>query len=720
MWFLSPWMLYGLGALGVPILIHLWHRRRVIQVPFSTLRFLKIAAARTSRSSRIENLLLLLLRCALFALLALAAARPVLSKKTAKFLGTNVSRSVVLVIDNSMSMGYRTGEQTRFEAARKEALAVLDDLKPGDEVAVIAANVRAEVLIAELTVDHAAARSALEGVRLTEAATDFSQALIAARKIAAHGTRGMREIYLFTDNQEGGWRFDPNLVFDSAWKQADPHLVIVKPDDLTAANAAVMQAGIKTPFAAAGSTVTGAATVENFSTAPLHEVLEIDLADSSVARKPIDLAANASIDVPFEFEVPDLAGRAAKGVAKIQGDNLAADDQFYFSLPLFRPPNVLIVEGQQAGPERLHSGFYLRKAMSAGRDALSGAPPRTIPAADFDDTPVDDYSVIFLAGIAGLSDRAVAKLDRYLEASGEVVFFPGDETDIGGLSRIDFLPKADGVRELPPGRLASHIDDPGNPLFANTWSGATPFPALPQRKIVDWKVDRDTRVLISFGGAIPFLLSRGSVFIVNASADRTWGDFPLSPAFLPLIQQIIRVSAERSGRRPGLTVGDPVPEGPGLPRDEALRIKYPDGSSHDLPAGERSNLVERAEESGFYEVSSTREGVLDQFAVNVDRRESNLRPIEPAALAKIVPNEILSGMDNLKIWMTASRGLFPLWPLLLLLALAAFAAEAVLANLMARDRAQGEAGRIQTGRLNKRRVGAPFRPAEPENATPGT
>ncbi len=614
-----------------------------------------------------------------------------------------------------MSMGLHTGEETRLDAARKEALAVLDDLKPGDEVAVIAANDRADPLIAALTVDHAAARNAVEGIRQTEAGTDFSSALVAARKIIARGTRGMREIYLFTDNQEAGWRFDPNLAFDAAWKQVDPHLVVVKPDGLTGANAAVMRAVLKTPFASAGSLVSGVATIQNFSTAPLHDVLELELEGANVFRKPVDVAANASLDVPFEFEAPALTGKAARGVAKIQGDNLPADDQFYFSLPLFRPPNVLIVEGQQAGPERLHSGFYLRKAMEAGRDALSGSPPAMISAAALDDTEVGNYSAVFLAGCPTLSDRSVVKLDRLLEAGGVVVFFPGD--GMGDLSRVDFLPATpDGVEELPPGRLASHIADPNDPLFANTWGDSVPFPALPQSRIAAWKVSREGRVLITFGGARPFLIEgargAGKAFIVNASADRTWGDFPLSPAFLPLVQQMIRISAEQGGAQPALTVGNPIPAGPDLPRDQPLQIKYPDGSTRDVPAGEKASVVERAGASGFYEARSAQDGLLDLYAVNVDHAESNLTPIEADALTKIVPNETLSGLDNLKLWLAASRGLFPLWPVFLLLALAAFAAEAVLANRMARQRAQGDAGHIKTGRLNTRRAGAPFRPAE--------
>src|SRR5207302_971416 len=112
--FLTSWMLWGFAVLSVPIIIHLMQRRRVIEIPFSTLRFLKIVAAKTRRSARVENLLLLLLRCLIFALLVFAAARPVITSK-ARIFGGSVARTVVIAMDNSMSMSYRNGDQTRFE-----------------------------------------------------------------------------------------------------------------------------------------------------------------------------------------------------------------------------------------------------------------------------------------------------------------------------------------------------------------------------------------------------------------------------------------------------------------------------------------------------------------------------------------------------------------------------------------------------------------------------
>ena len=133
--FLSSTMLAGLFAMIVPILIHLLQKRRVVDIPFSTLRFLKKVSAKTVRSARVENLLLLILRCAVLGLVALAAARPVLSGLAAKFAGGQVPRVIALVIDQSYSMSYRVGDKTRLDLAKEMAGAVLDQCKPGDSVA---------------------------------------------------------------------------------------------------------------------------------------------------------------------------------------------------------------------------------------------------------------------------------------------------------------------------------------------------------------------------------------------------------------------------------------------------------------------------------------------------------------------------------------------------------------------------------------------------------
>jgi hypothetical protein len=708
--FLTPWLIYGLSLLAVPILIHLWQRKKIVKVPFSTLRFLKVIAARTSRSSKIENLLLLLLRCLIVAFVILAAARPVVSTEATKLFGGSVPRSIALVIDQSLSMGYKSGDQTRLELAKRQAQAVIDDLKPGDEVAVIAVTDQARMIIAEPTVDHDVARKAIEGVQQTEARTDFATGLREARKAIGKKVRGMKQIFLFTDAQESGWQFDKAAVFDDAWRQTNPKLILVRTDDLSPVNASVSRVRFDTPFAAAGLLVRGAATVQNHSAAPFRDVLEIRAGGEKVASKPAEIAPGSSAEVPIEFQTPALSARWLLGTASIGGDNLPGDDRYFFSLPVYQTPRVLIVESG-SGPERARPGFFLRKALTAG---AAGAPIKTVTPAELDDLPIEPFSAVFLAGVPEVSDRSSVRLDRYLQAGGTVVFMPSDQTAIDNAAKLEWMPaKPTALKELPAGRLVAHAIEPQHPLFTNSWDANTPFPALPQRKLLEWKLTNEGRVLLTLGDSMPFIIygdrGTGRVIIVNASPDRAWGDFPLTSAFLPLVQQIGRLSMTRTGKDATYSVGDQVPAPLSLPRDQPLTIKVPHGETLPIQAG--APLLERAEQAGFYEVNSTSEGLLHEFAVNVDPRESNLSPITDEALAKIVAHENLIGTDALRLWLAQSRGLVPLWPLLLVLALLAFCGEAIYSNLLAGKRAQGDDEHIKTGRLNKRRAGQPFREA---------
>ncbi|MEI8196532.1 MAG: BatA domain-containing protein, partial [Phycisphaerae bacterium] len=76
--FSDPVMLIGMLAGAIPIALHLLHRIRSPIVPFPTLRFLKITALKTSRRRQLQQWFLLFLRVALFGLIAMAIAQPLI------------------------------------------------------------------------------------------------------------------------------------------------------------------------------------------------------------------------------------------------------------------------------------------------------------------------------------------------------------------------------------------------------------------------------------------------------------------------------------------------------------------------------------------------------------------------------------------------------------------------------------------------------------------
>ena len=62
-WFLNPWMLLGGLAIASPILIHLLNKRRFKIVEWAAMDFLFEADKKNRRRVRMENFILLALRC---------------------------------------------------------------------------------------------------------------------------------------------------------------------------------------------------------------------------------------------------------------------------------------------------------------------------------------------------------------------------------------------------------------------------------------------------------------------------------------------------------------------------------------------------------------------------------------------------------------------------------------------------------------------------------
>src|SRR6188508_602749 len=109
--FLTPLFLVGALAAAIPLVIHLSRSRRTKKMRFSTTRFFTDQFLRSYRMSRLKEVLLLLCRMAVCGLLALAFARPLVLPKGQTFLFGS-SRAVVLVLDNSASMGYTEDGRT--------------------------------------------------------------------------------------------------------------------------------------------------------------------------------------------------------------------------------------------------------------------------------------------------------------------------------------------------------------------------------------------------------------------------------------------------------------------------------------------------------------------------------------------------------------------------------------------------------------------------------
>ncbi len=127
-------LLGGLGA-ALPLLLHLLRREKPKPMTLPTFEFLRRAAATSSRSRRMDQILLLLIRMATIICLALLLARPKLNTQ-----GSGEAAAVAIVLDNSFYSAQAINGTPQIELARQKAVAILAGLPAGSLVAVIDAN----------------------------------------------------------------------------------------------------------------------------------------------------------------------------------------------------------------------------------------------------------------------------------------------------------------------------------------------------------------------------------------------------------------------------------------------------------------------------------------------------------------------------------------------------------------------------------------------------
>src|SRR6059058_2612513 len=131
--FLAPLWLALAASVAVPLLIHLMRRRIGMRVDFPAARYLARAEREHSRTLRIRNLLLMLLRVLALLAIAVAAARPV-----ARWVGSgHAPTAIAIVVDNSLSTSMVVNGRPLLDQFKRMALDVLSNANSADRLWVV-------------------------------------------------------------------------------------------------------------------------------------------------------------------------------------------------------------------------------------------------------------------------------------------------------------------------------------------------------------------------------------------------------------------------------------------------------------------------------------------------------------------------------------------------------------------------------------------------------
>ncbi len=427
MLFLNPWLLAGLAAVTIPIIIHLVRQQAAKPVEWGAMRFLFDTVSVRRRKMEWEDLLLMAARCLLLALVALAVARPFITPdsgvpwlfvlpaaligialfggsfvlgnpkarwivRTAamalmalavglvvmeKFLNlkrfeASGRRDVALVIDASASMELLHDGRSVFDRAIGEAKRLVNEAPRGTAFTVILGGPAPQAMAAAPVTQRADVLGILDSLRPVGGTFRAHEALGMATLGLSEGSNASKEIVVFTDSQRGGWRFDTPDAWnqlEEAWSSmaARPKLLIRDfgaPASFT--NVALANLSISRSVVGTDREVTVRMTVENTGSAaitPGPVTLEVD--GRAVGESPVGLLVPGQSEV-VEFRHQFLRAGPQVVEARIQAnDDLAADNRVERAVVVRGHLPVLLVDGNPGG------SFFER---ATGYSALALAP----------------------------------------------------------------------------------------------------------------------------------------------------------------------------------------------------------------------------------------------------------------------------------------------------------------------------------------------------------
>lgn len=681
--FASPTWLYALAAVLAPIAAHLWSRRLGPPRLFPAVRLMLEAQRHTSRATRPNDLLLLVMRCLAVGLIALAFAQPLTHRWQVVEAGVIVDEAdvdrglrVAVVIDASASMSRVVAGRSLFEESIDDAVDMIARSDDRIAWAVIIAGPRPRPLLPEPTRATDALIERLKREQVTGGHAPLAEAYRvavsmlagrdepAARPEASPEASGDvsdgadaaadRALHVWTDAQATSLRgaaegatLPPSVRF--------VRHIVGKSLDTT--NMSIRSMTVSPDRPIAGRPAVVAAEVMNHTDRPREVVVRFTGITDAPART-LRLPPNGAATASFALRIDHLGNEIGAVVtAELPDDAFELDNRMSVAL-LSRPPiDVAMLTGEAIDTPD-NPAFYLARAIAPHE--RPGFAVRQLDADMIAADATERPEVLVTLAPPRLSDDQRDTIAAWARAGTGVIAIgrsplPSADMLIDDRSPIDN--EAAGPPEDVTAASLVPLDVARSPWRVFEGEALATLRAVAFAQPLHGRLTPGSTMLARWPNGLPALaaapLGRGRVlhWVAQLTADE-----PLfaSPAFVPLVHELLAMvrptTPTTTMAQPGDTVRQPLmPTG----APERVTLEGPDaGPLRPTVIRDATGrlvgqiaLPNHPSRIGFYRWLADDEQLLAGTSVRLDPRESDLRP---GAIARpgVRRDDVLPPGDN--------------------------------------------------------------------------
>jgi len=615
MTFLRPEFLYGLFALAIPVIIHLFNFRRHKKLYFSDISRLKNITTHTRKQQKLKHLIVLLLRMLAILFIVLALAGPE-RKKNNSTANINSNR-VALYVDNSFSMMAEGSRGRLFENARQDAHQLVEHSTDNTNFIILSNSNSGH---SNRIMGREMALSELENLAITPESKLLSQVISSRNRIMENSELDNCDTYLFSDFQ-----INSSNIIDLPIDSVNNYYFIPF-KHLQNKNIYIDSCSFITPDIMKNKAIGLTVWIKNDSDTDYKKVpLKLMINNQQKAVAGIDIKARASKQVVLNFTVSESGWQ--HGLIEIEDFPITFDDKMYFAFEVKQNIEILLIGSK-------NSNNYLRTFYNS--DDIFHVSEMNYRSIDFG--LLSNFDLVILNSIPNISSGLTNKVKQYINDGGNLLFIPTDEENEKFNSIF--------LKDMSAGSITSFDTTDtrvirinlSNNLFSESIEKVPQnanLPIINQHYSYHFPITSGVETLVSLLSGDDFLskknIGSGQLYILSVGLNHNYGNFASHLLFAPIMYGI--ASKSRSLQKLYYTLG----------RDNNISIKAGNYSFTEAPLSLFSPITQFSVipnqkfknsklnlslnninlQNGYYNLMLA-DSVIAVFAFNYNRDESEM------------------------------------------------------------------------------------------------
>jgi len=664
---LEPYFLYAFLALAIPILIHLFSLQKHKTVYFSNVAILKQINQKKSNITKLQKLLLLLIRLLLISALILAFSEPYLSDNEESISDKQI---VGIYLDNSFSMNANNNKGVLIEQAKNNARSILNAHKGKDEFIFISNELQGKH---QRIIDYNDCLEAIDQTNIAAPVLNVKSVIDRWNALKQNEINTEAELYIISDFQKTS--FPKGFHYQDT--SFTTHLLPISSYPQT--NLSIDTCYLESPNHSLGQQEWLYFEVSNASNEDLENLtVKLIVNGKQKALTTLKVKANSSSSAKLNFS--NHTTGTQKASIELTDATILFDNRLYFSFNVTEANKVLCIY-ENASSTALSALF---------NDAIFDY--QTLEVGKLNLNKLSQQNLIILENVSNPTSGLINRLKVYTENGGNLLIIPSNRMNTNSYQTLANSLNIPAYTKLNSKRVKVSSLNKKHKLFKDVFekqAKQTEFPSINQYYSIANTYSSSEENIMLLNTKEPFINSYtkglGSIYLMCSPLNTEASNLEKHALFVPLLFNM----AIQSSRAENIyyTLGkDRVIILNQKSKSEQFRIKK--GEYIDILPEVRTvdqriqiNIQNIIQEDGFYTLTNQEQQKTLSF--NYDRQESNLSSWDIEELQDISKQyahinlwqkEGLQLEDSLK----ENRSGTSLWYSFILLALALLIAESLL------------------------------------------